>query len=864
MKPNLLVLWSVLVLFLFSGTVSAQGIYPTISYPSEIDIMWQLEQSQQAEILIGATRNYDSSIDKQVGLVYLFRKEFDDSFDFRLSVTDSAVLYTDTHGLGTLFTYLPPHVFIMDTVFVVDGETLVGLPDEPDTERSCLLYCKGGNTPGRVVYTEFKTYDDSTVIALQNRSEFNQSYQDIVRLRNRNGNLIPIDTMVTGDALPFYPEPAYGSKRSEEFWYIPILTASSSSLLKINMETLNYQLITGLPFAATDFQVLNDTLYVISGNNRIELIDLNTGFTTGTFIDEAQIRSTHPSYGRNGNQLYSPGSNFFPNLITDSLHIYGGLEVVWDPLKNNWVYTGRDYNPDKLVYHEDPYLFFRSGINNRRDYRIGTFDVKPVYAFSSEPSYVNGLFLMRDYLGNSYNLNPSLIATRAREDGQLISASESFFTFEPVANVPVDFRMVIMIDNSFSVGTELPQLRQSAVEIIQSLPEDLEIALYSFSGSSQLLVDYTSDKQLLVQAVNNITLGGTTTNLHGSIITGLGRWDNTYSETGLELGSMIVITDGEDTQGTNTSQDVLNARGDKQIITIKIGNSSAVIQEFGNGGNFRFSNFGELLNGINVITKRLNEDAKNMMWFSYASPKRGDQNRVFTLEFLGLYNYNTTSRDAGLFSNILELSYNSANFSDIIPGVYVNRSVYDTDGLTLIEPMPGDSLLLEANTLLPIFPINHRFELSSPSNPGLTLRVLEQDSSLAYLSFEADIQLDGTDTVIVRDIGNSYIKKIPIAANVATSLEENIEHPITFELFQNYPNPFNPATSIQYSLPVTGNVRLEVRNILGQLVSILVDEPQVAGNYTIFFNGSALSSGVYFYTLQSGDRTLTQRMTLIK
>ncbi|WP_020402320.1 T9SS type A sorting domain-containing protein [Gracilimonas tropica] len=870
MKSSLLALSLVLAVVCFSGTVRAQGTAPVTSlsdiyYPGDIDIMWQLEQSQEPEILIGSTQNYDDATSKYLGIIYLFQKEYGDTFDLKLNVVDSAIVYNGDFSTNNAFSYLPPYIFVRDTVLMVDGSSLIGVPNSLETERLCLIYCDGGNTAGSLAYEEFITYDDSTIIALEQRYEFDQAYLDIIRLRNRNGNLIATDTIYTADSLPYFVSSDYAYSRESDFWYVPLFTQFTNGLLKVNLNTLEYEFLPNLPTAGNrPFKVLNDTLYLAADNNRIDLYDLKTESFTGISIDESQVRATHPSYGRAGNELYNPSSYFFPNLVTDSLRIYGGLEVVWDPLKSAWIYTGKDYNPDELVYHEYPYFFFRTKFQNSKDYRTGTYEVNPVYAFSSEPSYVNGLFLLRDYLGNSFNLNPSLISFRAREDGQMISTSESFFTFEPVENVPVDFRMVMMIDNSFSVGAELPELKEAAVEVIQQLPEDLEIALYSFSGSTQLLVDYTSDKAALAQAVNSITLGGTTTNLHGSMITGLSRWENSYSDTGLQLGSMIVITDGEDTQGTNSAQDVLDARGDKQIITIKIGNSSTVIEDFGNAGSFRFQNFSALLNGIDVIIKRLNEDAQNLMWFSYASPKRGDQDRVFSLEILGWFNLNSYSRDAGLFSNILELRYNSANFSDIIPGVYVNRSVYDTDGLNSIKALPGDSLLLQAFTLLPIFPEQHTFELQEPINPGLSIRIFEEDSSQAYLHFEPGIQLDGSDTLIVRDEGNSYTRKIPIEANLITSNEEIRENPERFELTQNYPNPFNPVTRIHYSLPVNGKVRLEVRNILGQLVSTLVDQPQMAGSYSVMFDGSSLSSGVYFYSLKAGDKTQTKRMTLIK
>ncbi|MEN8194387.1 MAG: T9SS type A sorting domain-containing protein [Bacteroidota bacterium] len=85
-----------------------------------------------------------------------------------------------------------------------------------------------------------------------------------------------------------------------------------------------------------------------------------------------------------------------------------------------------------------------------------------------------------------------------------------------------------------------------------------------------------------------------------------------------------------------------------------------------------------------------------------------------------------------------------------------------------------------------------------------------------------------------------------------TDVNENEDlTPTKFELFQNYPNPFNPSTVIKYGLPKESNVRIVVYNILGEMVSTLVDNFQKAGYYEINFNASSLASGVYLYTIQS-------------
>jgi hypothetical protein len=90
------------------------------------------------------------------------------------------------------------------------------------------------------------------------------------------------------------------------------------------------------------------------------------------------------------------------------------------------------------------------------------------------------------------------------------------------------------------------------------------------------------------------------------------------------------------------------------------------------------------------------------------------------------------------------------------------------------------------------------------------------------------------------------------------------EVPSAYSLKQNYPNPFNPSTNIRYSVPKNGMVKLAVFDALGREVHTLVNESLQPGTYETSFNGSALTSGVYFYKLTSGDFSETKRMLLIK
>jgi len=97
-----------------------------------------------------------------------------------------------------------------------------------------------------------------------------------------------------------------------------------------------------------------------------------------------------------------------------------------------------------------------------------------------------------------------------------------------------------------------------------------------------------------------------------------------------------------------------------------------------------------------------------------------------------------------------------------------------------------------------------------------------------------------------------------------TSSEQFADQPETFRLEQNYPNPFNPTTNIEFSIPESSDVTLEVFNVQGQRVATLVNENRSAGVHTVEFDASNLSSGVYLYRIRAGGFNQVNKMMLVK
>ncbi len=175
---------------------------------------------------------------------------------------------------------------------------------------------------------------------------------------------------------------------------------------------------------------------------------------------------------------------------------------------------------------------------------------------------------------------------------------------------------------------------------------------------------------------------------------------------------------------------------------------------------------------------------------------------------------------------------------------------------------------------LPPLPPNGVFDarFSSQQNVeflGGSAKQIEFNSA----AYPVEIRADGTELIIsdaatagkllrqtLRNgekiiISNTAINKIYV---------QSVEKSVTFKLLQNYPNPFNPTTTISYQLPVASLISLKVYNGLSQEVASIVSGVQDAGNHSVEFDASKLSSGIYFYKLSAGNFVETRKLLLIK
>ncbi len=155
----------------------------------------------------------------------------------------------------------------------------------------------------------------------------------------------------------------------------------------------------------------------------------------------------------------------------------------------------------------------------------------------------------------------------------------------------------------------------------------------------------------------------------------------------------------------------------------------------------------------------------------------------------------------------------------------------------------------------------------NPSAPALMATDYPGQSyyhSLTYLKTSDGVSTPGwyflssSDSTIAIYLIHAYVS---IVAGVK---QEVVLTPKEFSLSQNFPNPFNPSTKIDFALPKSERVKITIYNQLGQKIMQLADGNYTAGNHSIYFNGTNLATGVYFYRIVAGSFVQTKKMVLLK
>lgn len=359
------------------------------------------------------------------------------------------------------------------------------------------------------------------------------------------------------------------------------------------------------------------------------------------------------------------------------------------------------------------------------------------------PCFVNIMFEVTDGDGKGV---ATLVTSdfEVMEDGKAVSPTESAMTVKNKDGIIYNMKTVLLLDNSASVGNNINDIKNAAINLVSKMVNQQEMALYVFSEEPVLLQDFTSDVGELTTAINSISLGYATTNLYGSIIEGASRWEDFYSTLAIEQGFMIVITDGSDTQGSSTLAQAMEAVGNKKVYTVGLGSEQDVsaLQQLGTAGYYSLDNFSQLSDQFNEIQNEIISYANSFYYLYYMSPKRGNNNHSLQLSVKDNRN---TSQNAFIIDE-----FNSDGFYSVQQGVVIN------DGIESLDMHESSSASLKAITYLPVNNPSYSWQTSDAS----IIKITPEISDNSNATIEAVGTIGQSATISVMDLSNSLSTSI--------------------------------------------------------------------------------------------------------
>ena len=377
--------------------------------------------------------------------------------------------------------------------------------------------------------------------------------------------------------------------------------------------------------------------------------------------------------------------------------------------------------------------------------------IEKLYFDYELPSYVNVMFQVTD-MRDSGIADLSTSDFMVYEDDMPYSPTESFPIIRKREDIPFELRTVLLLDNSASVGANLAQIKSSAITLVNSITRKQEFAIYKFSETTELVQDFTNDISSLTDAINSIELGFASTDLYGAIITGVSRWTDYYSRDSIQQGYMIALTDGSDTQHSHTLQEALDAREDRRIYTVGMGNEidPSVLNQLGNVGYFLIDDVSELVEKFTEIQQRIIAWANSYYWLNYMSPTRGDNSHTFKLAIID----NENSRSNGY----IEETFSSNGFFSVLAGLFINATGSEPYGIGSINIKLDSTVTFEATTYRPDNLPHYIWH--STDETVVDIEENDNDSSYAYIM--AVGLLSDTASVIIKDTANDLYDTVHV------------------------------------------------------------------------------------------------------
>jgi len=321
------------------------------------------------------------------------------------------------------------------------------------------------------------------------------------------------------------------------------------------------------------------------------------------------------------------------------------------PLIKYTATTNKTYTTPLLKYNVQYFWRIVAKLND------GSSSAGPVWNFTTLPSSStsgNGYALLLDKIetGVPHNVKVTFqvvdlsgtgVSTlnlsnfEVFEDYLPLSKTESELSVVNHSTVPNQIRTVLMLDNSTSVQTDIDKIKTSAKAIVNGIRPNQEIAVFAFSDKVYLLQDFTNDVNFLVNAIdNNFTAGVKSTDFYGAVESGTSLWNDEFSITKMLQGCMVIISDGNDTQGSSTLADAMHAVHNKLVFTIGLGSEiqPEILNALGTAGSFRIGQENEITKKFTELEQSLIKTANSFYDLSYKSPKRGNSDHTLQIRII--------------------------------------------------------------------------------------------------------------------------------------------------------------------------------------------------------------------------------------
>lgn len=269
---------------------------------------------------------------------------------------------------------------------------------------------------------------------------------------------------------------------------------------------------------------------------------------------------------------------------------------------------------------------------NNTYYRLNSLDIQ-----EETPHQVNIIFQVTDY---DHKGVPGLTTENfvVYEDGAAIGL-ESQMEVAPFGTIPTEVRTVLMLDISGSVSSVFQQLKNAAIAFVNSMSNEQKVALLVFDSQVQQVVDFTNSKTTLINAINGLTVGSNSTNLHGAVLEGSFLLFDYYNISHIWVSNMILFTDGDETTGQVDYATAYAASQGKTVYTIGLDgpdlNEQALKSFAGNGARYyKASNIGALEGVFAQIQEDIEKLSQSVYYLYYQSPKRGPNDHSLRLEIV--------------------------------------------------------------------------------------------------------------------------------------------------------------------------------------------------------------------------------------